>query len=170
MYLYLEKNANLPIYWADTNRGGSIVEDVPALRAIPVYFYLLPVAFSTRHTPFALPRRREAKLPRVSRNLLKLLIDEDGPTVQVYTIPGQAADLAAPQASEQRYQIENFKAVSLDSFHKGPDCIIIQRLGVLPLGFRQFTGSRRIRVQIAYRNCLLQSLVKNPVDALNCFG
>ena len=49
------------------------------------------------HAALAVLRRREAKLPRVSRNLLKLLIDEDGPTVQVYTIPGQAADLAASQ-------------------------------------------------------------------------
>ncbi|WP_295753654.1 hypothetical protein, partial [uncultured Oscillibacter sp.] len=49
------------------------------------------------HAALAVLRRRETKLPRVSRNLLKLLIDEDGPTVQVYTIPGQAADLAASQ-------------------------------------------------------------------------
>ena len=122
------------------------------------------------HAAFAVLRRSKAELSRVPRNLLELLVDKDGSPVEVYTIPGQAADLAAPQASKQRYQIEDFKAVPLDSSHEGPDCIIVQRLDVFPLHFRQFTGRCRIRVQIAYRNCLLQSLVENPVNALNRFG
>lgn len=100
------------------------------------------------------------------RNLLELLIDEDSSPVQVHAVPGQAADFTATQASKQRDQINNLKTVPLDSFHKGPNRFIVQRLDFFPLHFRQFTGRCRIRVQIAYRNRLLQSLMENPMNAL----
>ena len=78
--------------------------------------------------------------------------------------------MAAAQAGKQRYQIDNFKTASLDSFYKGSNRFIVQRLDFFPLHFRQLTGGRRIRVQIAYRSRLLKSLVENSVDALNRLG
>ena len=67
------------------------------LRDMPIY--VQGKGGGSNHAAFAVLRRHKMKFPRVSRNLLELFVDKDGSPVQVYTIPGRAADLAVPQAS-----------------------------------------------------------------------
>lgn len=61
-------------------------------------------------------------------DVLELPVNVDRPPLQVNGLPGQAASLRPAQSGKEHGQVDGLETVSLDSIHKGPDGLPVQRL------------------------------------------
>lgn len=91
--------------------------------------------------------------------LLKLLINQKRALIEVHTVSGEAQHLPLPHTGEQRDKIQQLKSVAVDRLQELPDCVIVQRLHLLPHNPGQCAGVRRVYTKIPNSNGLAQGLV-----------
>ena len=110
----------------------------------------------------------QVELPRPAGDLLELFVDGDGPALQVDAVPGEAAGFPTAQACKEHGQIDGLETVALDGLEKGGGGGFVQRLDLLLLDQWQFAGVGGVEPDIAHLHRLLEGLVENAVEVLDC--
>ena len=110
----------------------------------------------------------KVELPRTVGDLLELFVDGDGPALQVDAVPGEAAGFPTAQACKEHGQIDGLETVALDGLEKSGGGGFVQRLDLLLLHQGELTGVGGVEADIAHLHRLLESLVENAVEVLDC--